>query len=83
MIAYCFVGSPEGWGAYACAVFMAGSGSFLVVVMQSYVSKRTPKDIRGMIFAIIGVMCALGSIVYLQLYGYLLRAVPVQGKQWP
>jgi MFS family permease len=45
----------------------------IVVVMQSYVAKRTPKNIRGMIFAVIGVMAALGSIVYLQLYGLLIR----------
>jgi hypothetical protein len=33
--------------------------------MSSYVSKRTPKNIRGMIFAIIGVMGAIGSTIYL------------------
>jgi hypothetical protein len=35
------------------------------ISMQSYVSKRTPKNIRGMIFAVIGAMGAVGSIVYL------------------
>lgn len=36
-------------------------------------AKRTPKNIRGMIFAVIGVMAALGSIVYLQLYALLIK----------
>lgn len=74
MIAYCFVSKPNSWGAYACALFQAGSAMVMVVVMQSYVSKRTPKNIRGMIFAVIGCMCAIGSIVYLQVYGALMRA---------
>lgn len=48
----------------------------IVVVMQSYVSKRTPKNIRGMIFAVIGVMGAIGCIIYLQLYGLALTLWP-------
>jgi hypothetical protein len=48
----------------------------IVVVMQSYVSKRTPKNIRGMIFAVIGVMGAIGCIIYLQLYGLALNLWP-------
>lgn len=65
MSAYCFVNRPNSWGAYSCAVFQAGSAMTIVVTMQSYVSKRTPKNIRGMIFAVIGVMSAIGSIIYL------------------
>lgn len=52
----------------------------IVVTMQSYVSKRTPKNIRGMIFAVIGVMSAIGSIIYLQLYGVLYDLYP--GAPW-
>jgi hypothetical protein len=37
----------------------------VVVTMQSYVSKRTPKNIRGMIFAVVGCLGAIGSIIYL------------------
>lgn len=48
----------------------------IVVTMQSYVSKRTPKNIRGMIFAVIGVMSAIGSIIYLQVYSLLLNKYP-------
>jgi len=33
MTAYCYVASPESWGAYACAVFQAGSAMVMVVVM--------------------------------------------------
>lgn len=43
----------------------------VVVTLCSYISKRTPKNIRGMIFAVIGVMGAIGSIVYLEVYNAL------------
>ena len=43
----------------------------VVVTLCTYISKRTPKNIRGMIFAIIGVMGAIGSIVYLEIYNAL------------
>lgn len=39
-------------------------------------AKRTPKNIRGMIFAMIGVVSAIGSIVYLQVYGILYDTFP-------
>jgi len=76
MTCYCFVKFPKNWGAYACATAQAGSAMMIVVTMQSYVAKRTPKNIRGMIFAVIGVMSAIGSIIYLQLYGVLYKAYP-------
>jgi MFS family permease len=44
----------------------------VVVSMTSYISKRTPKNIRGMIFAVIGSMSAIGSIFYLQIYNALI-----------
>ena len=78
MTCYCFVASPLNWGAYVCAMFLAGSASSMIVVMQSYVAKRTPKNIRGMIFAMIGVVCAIGSILYLQIYGILYETFPNQ-----
>jgi len=45
----------------------------VIVTMQSYVSKRCPKNIRGMIFAVIGIFAALGGVTYLQIYGALSR----------
>jgi MFS family permease len=39
----------------------------LIVVTQSYVAKRTPKMIRGMIMGVIGMFTSVGIIVYLQL----------------
>lgn len=51
----------------------------VVISMTSYISKRTPKNIRGMIFAVIGSMSAIGSIFYLQIYNVLIR---VFGWPW-
>ena len=48
----------------------------IVVTIQSYVSKRTPKNIRGMIYAVIGCMGAFGCILYLQLYSFFLTLWP-------
>lgn len=45
----------------------------MIVSMQSYIAKRCPKNIRGMIFAVIGICCALGCVSYLQVYGLLSR----------
>lgn len=51
----------------------------VVVSMTAYISKRTPKNIRGMIYAVIGSMSAIGSIMYLQIYNALIR---VFGWPW-
>ena len=45
----------------------------MIVAIQSYVSKRTPKMIRGMINAVIGCMGCIGSIIYLQIAGWALK----------
>jgi sugar phosphate permease len=68
---YCFVPNPTSWTAYALAVPQAGTVMIVIVTMQSYVSKRCPKNIRGMIFAVIGIFSALGCVAYLQTYNYL------------
>lgn len=36
-------------------------------------SKRCPKNIRGMIFAVIGIFAALGCVCYLQIYNQLVK----------
>jgi len=41
----------------------------VIVSTQSYVAKRTPKMIRGMIMAVMGVMGCIGSCFYLQIVG--------------
>lgn len=46
---------------------------FIIVTMQSYVAKRCPKNVRGMIFAVIGILAALGCTAYLQIYSVLLH----------
>jgi MFS family permease len=47
----------------------------IVISMTAYISKRTPKNIRGMIYAVVGSMCGIGSIVYLQLYNALINTL--------
>lgn len=51
----------------------------VVISMTAYISKRTPKNIRGMIYAVIGSMAAIGSIIYLQIYSALTK---VYGWPW-
>lgn len=70
---YMLVPDPTSWTAYAMAVPQVGTVMMIIVTMQSYVSKRCPKNIRGMIFAVIGIFAALGCVVYLQLYNQLAR----------
>lgn len=70
---YCFVPNPLDPSAYVLAVFQVGTQMIMIVSMQSYIAKRCPKNIRGMIFAVIGICCALGTVGYLQIYGYLAR----------
>jgi hypothetical protein len=67
MVGFMFVPSPAHWSAYFMAVFQAGSGMVLIVTTQSYVAKRCPKMIRGMIMGIVGVFTSFGAIIYLQL----------------
>lgn len=45
----------------------------VIVMTQSYVSKRTPKNVRGMTFAMIGILGSFGSILYLQLEKILVQ----------
>lgn len=71
--AYCFVEHPQDSLAYVLAVFQVGTQMIMIVSMQSYIAKRCPKNIRGMIFAVIGICCALGCVGYLQVYGLLSR----------
>ena len=47
------------------SIFQAATQMTVVVSMTAYISKRTPKNIRGMIYAVIGSMSAIGSILYL------------------
>lgn len=50
----------------------------IVIALTAYISKRTPKNIRGMIYAVIGSMSAIGSVIYLQIYNVLFIA-----SGWP
>jgi len=75
MVGFMFVPSPDHWSAYFMAVFQAGSGMVLIVTTQSYVSKRCPKMIRGMIMGIVGVFTAIGGIAYLELIHYTVPEV--------
>lgn len=52
----------------------------LIVTTQSYVAKRTPKMIRGMIMGVLGLCSSLGVIVYLQLVRWMIPTVV--GYNW-
>lgn len=47
----------------------------LIVTTQSYVAKRTPKMIRGMIMGVLGFMSSGGIIIYLQLVRWMIPNV--------
>ena len=79
MVAFMFVPSPAHWSAYVCSIFNAGSGMVLIVNTQSYVAKRTPKMIRGMIYGVMGMVTSIGIIIYLQLVRYTVCSTPGEG----
>ena len=62
---YCYIPDPQSTLAYVMAVPQVGTQMVLIVSMQSYIAKRCPKNIRGMIFAVIGICSALGCVFYL------------------
>ena len=65
MIMYCFCSDPTSWFAYFCCIPMAGSTMMIIVTLQSYIAKRTPKMVRGTIYAVIGMIGSLGTIIYI------------------
>lgn len=52
----------------------------LIVTTQSYVAKRTPKMIRGMIMGVLGLASSIGIIIYLQLVRWMIPNVV--GYSW-
>ena len=70
MMGYYAVPTPDHWSAYFMSVFQAGCGFVCVVTTQSYVAKRCPTMIRGMIMGILGVFSSFGIIAYLMLVQY-------------
>ena len=65
MAGYLFMKNPRGWFNYVLAVFQSGSGFTVTVSMMAYLTKRIPKMIRGMMFAVCSVSSCIGSIIYL------------------
>jgi MFS family permease len=72
-VAYMTVKDPTSWWAYFLAVFGQGASMMIIVVMQGYVAKRTPKMIRGITNAVMGIMGSLGSLPYLVLTGIFVK----------
>lgn len=72
MTLYLFVDDPTSWECYILSVFLAGSGFAVSVSMLSYLMKRIPKMVRGMMIAVISVASCVGSVIYLNLYSLLL-----------
>ena len=73
MLLYMQVTCPNHWLGWVCAVPQAGSSYMVIVSMQAYLSKRTPKMIRGVIFAVIGMISSLGTVLYLQVAKVLVK----------
>ena len=67
------VKDPRSWWAYFLAVFQQGGSMMIIVVMQGYVAKRTPKMIRGITNAVMGIMGSLGSLPYLLMEGIFVK----------
>jgi hypothetical protein len=62
-----FIPDPEHWSGYLAAVFQNGTGMINVVTIMSFITKRTPKMVRGIIMNLFGAIGSFGCIVYLQL----------------
>lgn len=73
MTLYCFVHDPTSWQCYFLTLFQTGSGFMVCVTMVSYLQKRIPKMVRGMVLALISVASCFGEIIYNNLYTYLLK----------
>ena len=65
MTAYMFVPTPDHWTSYLCCVFQSGTGMVNKVALLSYVTKRTPKMVRGIVMSMIGAVSSFGCIIYL------------------
>jgi len=61
------------------SVFFMGSGMMIIIIMQGYVAKRTPKMIRGITNAVMGMCGSLGSMPYLALSGIFSKKL---GAAW-
>mmetsp|Transcript_119460 Transcript_119460/g.166660 ORF Transcript_119460/g.166660 Transcript_119460/m.166660 type:complete len:210 (+) Transcript_119460:1196-1825(+) len=64
MTLYCFVESPGGWLAYLLSVFLLPAGYQMFVVVQGFLAKRFPKDIRGTMFSIMSLTIAIACVIY-------------------
>lgn len=64
---YMTITDPTSWFTYTLAVFQQGASMMIIVVMQGYIAKRTPKMIRGIITALCGIFGSFGSIPSLAL----------------
>ena len=70
---------PYNWFTYFLAVFQQGASMTIIVVMQGYVAKRTPKMIRGITSAVMGCTGSFGSIPYLVLSSVFVEMIGAKG----
>lgn len=64
MTLYCFVESPDGWLAWILSIFLLPAGYQMFVVVQGFLAKRFPKDIRGTMFSIMSLTIAIACVIY-------------------
>ena len=67
--AYMTITDPTSWFTYVMSFIQQGAALMIIVVMQGYVAKRTPKMIRGIITALCGIFGSIGAFFYLLLQG--------------
>lgn len=71
MFLYCFVTDPAGWLAYTLSIFLLPAGYQMFVVVQGFLAKRFPKDIRGTMFSIMSLTIAIACVIYAALGTWL------------
>lgn len=81
-VLYTTVTDPRSWWAYFMSVFFMGSGMMIIIIMQGYVAKRTPKMIRGITNAVMGMFGSLGGMPYLAIAGYTTKKFDAASWTW-
>ena len=76
MLLYCFVTDPNGWLAWLLSIFLLPAGYQMFVVVQGFLAKRFPKDIRGTMFSIMSLTIAFACIIYAGLGTWLFKYSP-------
>ena len=66
-----FVNNPNGWMFHVVTPLMYVCQYSVVIILMSYLNKMYPKDIRGMMTSVQGLISKLGQLIYIQISLYL------------